>query len=79
MVKANNAIRLREIESAILEDNNVFENIQSISISTIDRVLKRHQMSMKELYQVPFERNGDRVKELSTPSTGISSLMMTGV
>lgn len=64
MVIANNAIRLREIQSAIIEDNNVFENIQAVSISTIDRVLKRHQMSMKQLYRVPFERNGDRVKEL---------------
>ena len=64
MVVENNAIRLREIKSAIIEDNNIFENIQTVSISTIDRVLKRHQMSMKQLYNVPFERNGERVKEL---------------
>ncbi len=64
MVRANNAIRLREIQSAIIEDNNVFQNIQSVSISTIERVLKRHHMSMKQLYRVSFERNDDGVKEL---------------
>lgn len=64
MVLSNNAITLREIQSAILEDNGIFQNINSVSISTIDRVLKRHQMTMKQLYKVPFERNCDRVKEL---------------
>ncbi len=55
MVVENNAIRLREIKSAIIEDH-IFENIQTVSISTIDRVLKRHQMNMKQLYTVPFEK-----------------------
>lgn len=64
MVIANNSIRLREIQSAIINDNNVFANINSVSISTIDRVLKRHQMTMKQLYKVPFERNSERVKAL---------------
>lgn len=64
MVVENNAIRLREIKSAIIEDNNIFANIQTVSISTIDRVLKGQQMKMKQLYTVPFERNGERVKEL---------------
>ncbi len=41
MVIVNNSIRLREIQSAIINDNNVFANINSVSISTIDRVLKR--------------------------------------
>jgi hypothetical protein len=50
MVVENNAIRLRELKSAIIEDNNIFENIQTVSISTIDRLLKRHQMNMKQLY-----------------------------
>ena len=40
MVVEINAIRLREIKSAIMEDNNIFENIQTVSISIIDRVLK---------------------------------------
>lgn len=64
MVIANNAIRLREIQSAIIDNHDIFENIQSVSISTIDRVLRKKQMRMKQLYRVPFERNGDRVKEL---------------
>ncbi|KAF5892507.1 GTPase IMAP family member 2-like, partial [Clarias magur] len=64
MVRANNAIKLRKIQSAIVEDNNVFINIQYVSISTIDRVLKRHHITMKKLYCISFERNEDRVKEL---------------
>ncbi len=42
-------ICLREIR-AIFEDNNVFQNIQSVSISTIDRVLKIHHMSKKQYH-----------------------------
>ncbi|XP_026021367.1 uncharacterized protein LOC113021121 isoform X2 [Astatotilapia calliptera] len=64
MVAANNALRLREIQRTVVEDDTIFGNIQSISISTIDRVLRRNEMSMKQLYRVPFERNSDRVKEL---------------
>lgn len=64
MVRVNNAMRLREIQRTIIEDNDVFENIHTVSISTIDRVLHRNQMSMKQLYRVPFQRNEDRVKEL---------------
>ncbi|XP_026213314.1 uncharacterized protein LOC113160317 isoform X3 [Anabas testudineus] len=64
MVVENNAIRLREIKSTTIEDNNIFANVQTVSISTIDRVLKGHQMKMKQLYTVPFERNGERVMEL---------------
>ncbi len=64
MVIANNAMRLREIQSAVIEDDNIFGNIESVSISTIDRVLRRNDMSMKQLYKVPFERNSDRVKEI---------------
>ena len=66
MVVENNAIRPREIKSAITEDNNIFENIQTVSISTTDRALKRHQMNMKQLYTVPFERTGERVGEMVT-------------
>ncbi|KAK6305700.1 hypothetical protein J4Q44_G00244800 [Coregonus suidteri] len=64
MVMANNAITLRQIRAAILQDNAIFQNVNSISISTIDRILKKHQMTMKQIYRVPFERNSDRVKEL---------------
>ncbi|KAI7789912.1 hypothetical protein IRJ41_007775, partial [Triplophysa rosa] len=64
MVMTNNAITLRQIRAAILQDNAIFQNVNSISISTIDRILKKHQMTMKQIYRVPFERNSDRVKEL---------------
>lgn len=64
IVIANNAITLRQIHDTILLDNAIFQNIYSISISTIDRVLKKHQVTMKQIYRVPFERNSDRVKEL---------------
>jgi transposase len=64
MVRVNNAMRLGERQRTIIEDNDVFENIHTVSISTIDRVLHRNQMSMKQLYRVPFQRNEDRVKEL---------------
>ena len=64
MVIANNAIRLREIQSAVIEDDNVFGSIESVSVATIDRVLRRNEMRMKQLYNVPFERNSDRVKEI---------------
>ena len=57
MVIANNAIRLREIQSAVIDDDNIFGNIESVSIATIDRVLRRNEMCMKQLYKVPFERN----------------------
>ncbi|KAK0132354.1 hypothetical protein N1851_032775 [Merluccius polli] len=61
---ANNAITLRQIRTAIIEDNAIFQNVNSISISTTDRILNKHQMTMKQLYRVPFERNSDGVKEL---------------
>lgn len=64
MVIANNAIKLREIQSAVIENHTVFGNIESVSISTIDRVLKKNEIHMKQLYKVPFERNSDRVKEI---------------
>lgn len=59
MVVENNATRLRKIKGVIIKNN-----IQTVSISTTDRVLKRRQMNMKQLYAVPFERNGERVKDL---------------
>ena len=65
IVVANNSITLREIRTTILEDNaGIFQNVNAVSISTIDRVLIKNQMSMKQLYRVPFERNSERTKEL---------------
>lgn len=64
MVLANNAIRIREIREHILNNDTIFNNINAVSQSTIQRILQRHQVTMKQLYKVPFERNSDRVKNL---------------
>lgn len=37
MVIANSSLRLREILAAIIDDNNIFANINFVSLSTIDR------------------------------------------
>ena len=64
MVIANNSIRLREICANIIADNGVFANIENVGTTKIARVLKKHQIRMKQLYTVPFERNSERIKEL---------------
>lgn len=53
MVVANNAIKLHEIKTRIVEDHEIFHN-----------TLSKHRVRMKQLYTVPFERNSERVKEL---------------
>ncbi|KAL1278993.1 hypothetical protein QQF64_025666 [Cirrhinus molitorella] len=63
IVCENNAIKLSEIQQKIIEDHVNFEGINSVSLSTVDRVLKRNRLRMKQLYRVPFDRNSDRVKE----------------
>ncbi|XP_027005558.1 uncharacterized protein LOC113644708 [Tachysurus fulvidraco] len=63
LVLENNEIRLREIQSHIIQDNTLFNNIQRVSLSTLARLLKRNQIRMKQLYKVPFERNSQRNKE----------------
>ncbi|KAJ8365154.1 hypothetical protein SKAU_G00139850, partial [Synaphobranchus kaupii] len=62
MIIANNAIRLREIQQWVIEDQQVFRGIDAINISTIDRILRKNRLRMKQAYRVPFERNSDRVK-----------------
>ncbi|KAL1256539.1 hypothetical protein QQF64_012084 [Cirrhinus molitorella] len=62
MVIANNVIRLREIQRRVIEDDHHFRGINAISLSTIDRILRKNQFRMKQVYHVPFERNSDRVK-----------------
>ncbi|XP_038137819.1 uncharacterized protein LOC119781423 [Cyprinodon tularosa] len=64
MVIRNNGIKLTEIRDTVLADNITFANIHSVSITTISRVLKKHQVRMKQLYTVPFERNSEHVKQL---------------
>ncbi|KAL3973888.1 glutaminase [Sarotherodon galilaeus] len=64
MVRATNDIRLSEIKQAIENSNDTFANVPSISLPTIARLLKKHQVSMKQIYLLPFERNNVRVKQL---------------
>lgn len=64
MVRANNAIRLHQLQSHIIADRQVFGNINTVSITTIRRILTKHHITMKQLYRVPFQRNNARVKEL---------------
>ncbi|KAF0033546.1 hypothetical protein F2P81_013612 [Scophthalmus maximus] len=64
MVRENNPIQLRELQQRIIANRNVFNNINKVSISTLSRILQKHNFRMKQLYRVPFERNSVRVKDL---------------
>ncbi|RXN30625.1 receptor-type tyrosine- phosphatase U-like protein [Labeo rohita] len=64
MVSENNLIRLREIRDKVVADNVNFESIDDVSLATIDRVLRRQKMRMKQVYMVPFEGNSARHKDL---------------
>ncbi|XP_038583607.1 uncharacterized protein LOC119909430 [Micropterus salmoides] len=64
MVRENNLIRLREIRDKVIADNVNIEGIDDVSLATIDRVLRRQKMRMKQVYRVPFERNSARHKDL---------------
>lgn len=64
MVLENNAITLRQIQQRIIKNNEIFQNIDRVSLSTLDRVLCRNNLRMKQVYRVPSERNSERVKEL---------------
>jgi len=64
LVRPRNDIRLSEIKQAIEENNDTFANVESISLPTAGHLLKRHQVTMKQIYLVPFERNNARVKQI---------------
>ncbi len=74
LVRARNDIRLTEIRQHFLDNEDMFNNVGSISLPTIARILKRHQVSIKQLYHVPFERNADRVKQMRTEYVQVSSV-----
>ena len=63
MVRENNTITLRQILTRILADHATFGNIQTVSLSTLDHVLRRNAMWMKQVYRLPFDRNTDHIKE----------------
>lgn len=64
MVRARNDIWLSEIKKAIEESHDTFANVASISLPNIACLLKKHQVSMKQIYLVPFEGNNAWVKQL---------------
>lgn len=70
MVRENNAIKLSEIQQKIIEDHVNFEGINSVSLSTVDRVLKRNRLRMKQLYRVPFDCNSDSQRAKIPVCTG---------
>jgi len=76
MVLAN-CIRLREIQANIINDDNIFNNIQRVSLSTLGRILKKNQIYMKQLYRVPFDRNSERVKHLRNEYVEVCILHLT--
>ncbi|KAG9283830.1 hypothetical protein AMEX_G2646, partial [Astyanax mexicanus] len=64
MVRENNVMRLREIQERIIGDNLNFQNIDKVNLTTIDSVLNRQRVRMKQAFRGPFERNSDRIKHL---------------
>ena len=79
MVLENNVIRLKEIQQRITEDHDAFQNIESVNLTTIDRVLKRHRIKMKQVTKVPYERNSERVKEMRFRYVQVSSPVQRAV
>jgi len=61
MVKEQNDIALKTIQQRMISCNDMFFNIHYINLTTINRVLKRNKISMKNLDIIPISRN--------TPST----------
>lgn len=55
MILENNAITLRQIQRKIIENNEIFQNIDGVSLSALHRVLRRNNLRMKPVYMVPFE------------------------
>lgn len=74
LVWARNDIRLTGIRQHILDNDHLFNNVEAISLQTIVHMLKRHQVSLKHLYHVPFERNADTVKQLRTEYVQVCSI-----
>ena len=54
MVLANNGLTTKQIQSAIIDDEAMFQNIDTVSQATVDSVLRRNELRMKQVYRVPF-------------------------
>ncbi|KAL4613044.1 hypothetical protein GN956_G23041 [Arapaima gigas] len=62
VVKANNVMRLLEIQDAVKEDYVMFSNINTASLVTTGKILKRKQIYMRQDYRVPSESNSEWIK-----------------
>lgn len=51
MVIANKAIRPQKIQTRIIKENYVFQNVDSISLSRTDRTLPKHRVRMKQSFK----------------------------
>src|SRR4029434_6844570 len=59
------SVKLRkQIQSATIDDQDIFLNINTVSLARVDHVLRRNTLRMKQVYRVPFNRNSDKVKQL---------------
>lgn len=68
---SNHTIRHQQREK-IITDHTTFHNINCVSISTLCCILPQHQLTMKQLYRAPFERNCVRVKDLHYNCVSVS-------
>ena len=50
---------LKQIQSATIDDQDIFLNINTVSLAPVDCVLRRNTLRMKQVYRVPFARNCD--------------------
>ena len=48
----------------MIENNEIFQNVDRVSLSKLDRILLRSNLRIKQVDREPFERNSERVKEL---------------
>jgi len=62
MVLENHAITLQQIQRKIIENNDIFQNIDRVSVSTLDRVLHRNHPSIK---QVPVGGQSNEIQKES--------------
>ncbi|KAJ8410617.1 hypothetical protein AAFF_G00195210 [Aldrovandia affinis] len=76
LVRARNDIRLTEIRQHILDNEDIFNNVEAISLLTIAHVLKRHQMEGMSSETTSFFRDHDRalVQLLDMATAGLASL-----
>lgn len=57
MVVANNAKRLRKVRAAVIAVQGILRNINNVSLTTTDHILRHNHMATKQLYRVRFQRN----------------------